>query len=507
MNVLIVEDDDLDAEATERMLRRSGEKDLSVTRVDTLVAGLTALQKQPESLVLLDLGLPDSQGLDTVRRVIVTAPKATVIVQTGMADDRMGIDALEAGAQDYLVKGRLEPELLARAMRYARERKSAENKLRGVNEELGKVLEELRETQAQLVGQERLNAIGQMACGIAHDFNNTLTPILGAVDCLIADPGSWSNLEGTRDMLETIRRSAEDASAIVRRFHVFYQPAISPELEESVSVSQLLRDAAEYGGNQVVEQGKPGIKVRANELPGISIRGIKRELDQVLQNLVLNAVEAIPETGVIRLEATVEGDRVVLLVEDDGPGMPDAIANHCFEPFVSAKGDAGAKGLGLTMVYGAVQHQHGSIEVSSGEGGGTRFTIRLPATEPGGAATAEAAASKILFVDDDEPIRQIAEKMLNLEKQPVTMCASAEEAWDRFREEDFELVITDWSMPGMSGGELAHRIRQTKPDQRVILMTGFGDAVYQQGSEPPEVERVIAKPLRMATLRKLLEPR
>jgi CheY-like chemotaxis protein/anti-sigma regulatory factor (Ser/Thr protein kinase) len=255
--------------------------------------------------------------------------------------------------------------------------------------------------------------------------------------------------------------------------------------------------------NQAQGEGRT-IRVETS-LPAIApIAGEPAELREALTNLIFNAADALPDGGTIRIEARDEGEWVALEVRDTGTGMTEEARRRCLEPFFTTKGEQGT-GLGLAMTYGIVQRHLGTIAIESAPGRGTAVTIRLPArAEP----TADAASApppparlRVLAAEDEPAVRELIAAYLAADGHVVELAPDGRAALEKLREDGFDLVITDRSMPGMSGDQLAAAVKQVNPATPVILLTGFGDLMESAGERPPGVDLVVGKPVTLQKFR------
>ena len=382
--------------------------------------------------------------------------------------------------------------------------------LQDANQRLEAALVEVQRSQEEIIKHERLSALGQMVSGIAHDFNNALMPIVGLSSYFLSDPNALNNPDQFRTDLEDIMRSASAAVDVVRRLREFYRPEDALDTT-SVSLSKLV--------DQVVLLTEPAWKVQA-EAEGRRIRVVndigdippipanEPRLREALVNLVLNAVDALPNGGAIRLSATCDAETVNLRISDTGSGMSDEVRKRCFEPFFTTKGKRGS-GLGLAMVYGIVTRHGGQITVESEKDKGTTFTIRLPLTqrppslpeeEPQTPMGVSTAVFNVLVVDDEEWARVLIRRFLTLKGHTVLTVASGREALDTFRREPVDLVITDRAISDMSGDRIATEIKRLSPTTPVIMLTGFGDIMEVRREKPADVDYVLGKPVTPAQL-------
>jgi len=389
-------------------------------------------------------------------------------------------------------------------------RHQAEAQSRESADRLELALKELKQTQKQLVQQERLHALGQMASGIAHDFNNTLMAITGFTELLLTHPETLDNKPKVVSYLKTMATAAKDAASVVKRLNEFYRHREEGEVFPPVDVAKLLQQAVSLTQPKWKDQAQASgvsIDVQLDVAEVAPVAAHESELRECLINLIFNAVDALPRGGRVTVGCRMEGDAVVIEVADTGAGMSEEVRKRCFEPFFSTKGQRGT-GLGLAMVFGIIQRHQGMVDVQSDLGRGTRFQIKLPAlrrisdqcgdTEILGR---RARPLNVLVVDDEPVVRQILSEYLNTDGHTVVTANDGLEALQRFAEQHFDLVLTDRSMPHMSGDHLADAIKQVDPGRPVVLLTGFGDMMKATGQKPKGVDVVMSKPVTLNGLR------
>lgn len=429
----------------------------------------------------------------------------------------LGLGVLIVGfaASLFISKGLSEPvdKIVAGSVENLTRRQRAETDLRRANRELEKALSDLKAAQEQMIQQERLRAIGQMASGIAHDFNNTLTPILGFSDLLLEKPGLLDDRAQTRRFLGLLRTSAQDAANVVTRLRQFYRPLEKDEEFPVIDLNAIVTQAISLTEPKWRRQAQASgvtIQVESKLQPVPPVVGDESGLREVLTNLVFNAVDAMPTGGLITLETAAEDGQAVIRVRDTGAGMTEAVRQRCLEPFFSTKGEHGT-GLGLSMVYGIIERHRGKVEVQSAPGQGTTFVIRLPLADPTAViavAPFEAkptASLRVLVVDDEAPVREVISAYLRAEGHTVTTATSGREGLEQFRANSFDLVVTDRAMPDMSGDQMATYIKQIRPTIPVVLLTGFGALIEVTGSQPKDVDVVLSKPVTLTALRHTIE--
>ncbi|HEV7869349.1 MAG TPA: ATP-binding protein, partial [Chthoniobacteraceae bacterium] len=246
-----------------------------------------------------------------------------------------------------------------------------------------------------------------------------------------------------------------------------------------------------------------------SDLPDVPpIAGNAAELREVLTNLIFNAVDAMPDGGVIRVVTSHVGNEVTIAVSDTGIGMTETERARCLEPFFTTKGEHGT-GLGLAVVYGIIQRHGGAIEIQSQKGCGTTFLIRIPITAVEAATGPQSCpavdrALRILVVDDQEIIAELVAEYLKADGHFTATAVDSSEALAVFSHGVFDLVITDQSMPGMNGMQLAAAIKQISPEVPVILLSGFGEEMLDLASNANCVDLLLGKPVCAADLRRAL---
>jgi len=401
-------------------------------------------------------------------------------------------------------------QIVATSAENVTRRKQAEKDLREVNRELEKALVELKATQQQVIQQERLSALGQMAAGIAHDFNNTLMPILGFADVLLQNDAMLDDKAETRRCLEMLRTSAKDASSVVSRLREFYRPADSDEEFPIVDLAKLVQQAValtEPKWRGLTQARGITVDVQTNFKAYPIVAGDESALREVLTNLLFNAVDAMPQGGRVSVETSIENERAVVRVADTGTGMTETVRRRCLEPFFSTKGEHGT-GLGLSMVYGIVERHRGQLEIKSAIGKGTTFIIRLPLAQevPAAQSNREVAAKSnsalnVLVVDDEARSREVLMAYLQTDNHSVATASSGREALEKFRLRHFDLVLMDRAMPEMNGEQTARFIKQVNKNIPVILLTGFSGQIDADGAKPAAVDVVLNKPITLDALR------
>jgi signal transduction histidine kinase/ActR/RegA family two-component response regulator len=383
---------------------------------------------------------------------------------------------------------------------------------------------ELHRSQRHIIEQERLNAVGKMASGLAHDFNNALVPISGYAEMLLEHQDILQNPAKATKYLKLIMTGVEDAASVVSRLREFYRKREEGETYRPLSLNKMVEQAVALTRpkwrDEALGSGRT-ILVEADMRPVPRILGSESEIRELLTNLIFNAVDAMPEGGMIRIRtgireaAAPDGPRqpaapteVFLEVSDTGTGMTEEVRRRCLEPFFSTKGERGT-GLGLPMVYGIVKRHRGTMDIESTVGKGTTFIVLLPAdtsqTIEVAAGTAAPGAPLHVLVVDDEPIaRDVLTEYLTGDGHTVETAVNGRDGFEKFKAGQFAVVITDRAMPEVGGDQLAAMVKEASPTTPVVLLTGFGDLMNAAGERPDGVDLVVKKPIRLATLREVL---
>ena len=513
ISILIVEDNELDAFLIRNAFQAAtdaGQGDRFVCHwALTLAEARDHIARQHFDLIIADLFLPDSQGLDTLSAIRAAAQCSAVIVVTAANDRKSATEALRIGAQDFLVKGEFTFPSLERAARYALDRKAfAEERQRDQSER--------DQLQDQLRHAQRMDALGRLAGGVAHDFNNLLTVILGHATMLhngMLDPAECT------ESLHEIQRAGERASRLTGQLLAFsrQQPATPKVLNLNSMIHDMERTIARLIGEDI----EVGTHLSSAIL---NVRIDPGHVEQILMNLAVNARDAMPEGGVLTIRTVpieveaemrrqrpyVQGGRYVQLsFSDTGIGMDEAVRARIFEPFFTTKEPGKGTGLGLSTVYGIVKQADGYIWCTSVRGLGTRFDILLPATEAPeehmlvvSGEHAIAAGERILVVEDDPSLRAIVLRTLRDAGYTPVEAVNGTEALRiaERHDERIDVLLTDMVMPGIKGRELAQRISALRPDIQVVYMSGYtDDAVVHRGALPKH-HHFLQKPFRGAEL-------
>jgi len=510
LRVLHVEDSESDSALVMRELRRGGFEP-RVERVDTRAAFKDALREKDWDVIISDYALPSYNGAAALADTQESGKDIPFILVSGTIGEETAVDAMRAGAHDYVLKnrlGRLAPAV-ARELHERKERgarRVAEDALRDSERRLridvterkqaeagrARAEEALLQSEQQLRQSQKMEAVGRLAGGVAHDFNNVLSVILSYSEMLLADlkPG-----EPIRDDIEEIRKAGRRAAALTRQLLAFsHQQVLDPKVidlnEVLVSMDNMLRRVLGEDVNLVVLPTQALGRVRVDP----------SSIEVVMMNLVVNARDAMPTGGTLTIKTTnvmlddayarahlgaKPGPHVMLAVTDTGTGIDEAILARVFEPFFTTKAIGQGTGLGLSTVFGVAQQSGGSVWVESKLGVGTTFKLYLPRVDAAidGARVTESPPSSlrgsetILLVEDDDQVRVVARGILARNGYSVVDARSAGEALLHSEKHPgtIHLLLSDVVMPQMSGPELANRISSARPDMKVLCMSGCTD--------------------------------
>jgi PAS domain S-box-containing protein len=383
------------------------------------------------------------------------------------------------------------------------------------------VEQQRRHLEQQLRQSQKLEALGTFAGGVAHDFNNILGAILGFGERALSLLG-----EGTseRRYVEQVMKAGDRARLLVERILTFSRSGMTARV--AVDVRSVVAEAIGLLKATLPE----GITLEVQlEDEDLFVLGDPTHLHQVIMNLCGNAVHAMPDRGVLGVGlkrmhldvprtlshgAASEGNYVQLSVADSGVGIPADVLERMFNPFFTTRKAGEGTGLGLSLVDGIVREYGGAIDVETAVGKGTRFLVYLPLTDavparasPGSETLPHGEGQVVLLVDDEETLVTLGEEVLaGLGYEPVGFQSSVA-AWQALQQEPerFDVVVTDQTMPDMTGLGLVARIRTLRPDLPVILCSGFSTPALEEAAREAGVLAVLRKPLRQAELAVALE--
>jgi two-component system, cell cycle sensor histidine kinase and response regulator CckA len=489
IRILHLEDNRKDAELLRALLAEDG-LTCEIVRVESRGEFESSLNQDGFDLIISDFTLPSYDGLSALALARARCPDVPFIFFSGTIGEETAIDAVTSGATDYVLKHR--PARLVSAVKRA---------LRELQErvERKRTEEALRQTEGQLRQSLKMEAMGRLAGGVAHDFNNMLTLILGYSQIVLNALGKDNPL--SQDVLE-IKKAGERSAGLTRQLLAFsrrqvLQPKVLDLNGVVTNFESMLR--------RVIGED---VTLRTVLSPGLGcVKVDAGQMEQVIMNLVVNARDAMPNGGTLTIEtANVELDEafvlkhkpmapgryVMLAVSDTGCGMDYETQAHIFDPFFTTKELGKGTGLGLSTVYGIIKQSDGYIWVDSEPGQGATFKIYLPhakevaeTVEPDAISVPRPrGVETILLVEDEKGVRAMIRHILKQEGYTVLEAGNSQEAFQHAdqHKDAIHLMVTDVVMPGMGGREVAERIKSSRPDMKVLFVSGYtGDAIAHHG--------------------------
>ncbi|MBX9657436.1 MAG: response regulator [Nitrospiraceae bacterium] len=484
LRLLQLEDNTVDAELILATLNEGGIP-CETSRVDRRDTFVDALKAGKIDLILADYSLPGFDGITALSLAQQLRPDIPFIFVSGTLGEELAIDAMHRGATDYILKqrlGRLVPSL-QRAIRELQER-----------QERARVEEALRQSEKQLRQAQKMEAVGRLAGGLAHDFNNLLTVIMGHAQVLLNE---METEHPFRAKVEEMQKAGDRAATLIRQLLTFSRK--QPSTPKVLSVNPLITNFETMMRRLIGEDLELTLALAPQDL---RISADPAQIEQVLMNLVVNARDAMPKGGRLRIEtAQVEltkmpmyhvqlpalGTFVKISVSDTGTGMSADTLTHIFEPFFTTKEEGKGTGLGLSTVFGIVTQSGGGLDVTSRIGQGSRFDVYFPSVRSNLDPTASDQTPRssnrggetILLVEDDASVRDLVRDELKKLGYRVLESKNGLEACLVATQQigNYQLLLTDVVMPGMNGTELAQHLRILKPDLRILFISGYADDV------------------------------
>lgn len=503
LRVLIVEDLEDDYALVVRELARGG-YDVQAQRVETPAALKSACDSQQWDLVISDFSMPQFSGTDALNLVRARQPDLPFIFVSGTMGEETAVAAMKNGAQDYLMKGKLQRLVPAvqRELRDAEERR------------------ERKRLEVHVHQLQKFEAIGRLAGGVAHDFNNVIGAILGWAELGYgeAEPGSRAH-----ERFQKIRDQGKRAAKLTAQLLAFARRQVLQR--RKVNLNILVKEEVSFLEKVIGED----IEIQVLDAPDLRVTLVdSTQIDQVLMNLCLNARDAMPEGGKLIIETkNVEiddeycrshayarpGSYVLLCVSDNGTGMDAATVERVFEPFFTTKELGRGTGLGLSTVYGIVKQHGGFIYVYSEPGRGTSFRIYFQAEcgdhEPGDTASVQQplrGAETVLLAEDHDGLRESAQEMLQALGYSVVLASNGSEAFELFASnpDHIELVIMDVVMPLLTGPEAYSKMSALRPNLRVIFTTGYTSEAASLISLVDKGALILQKPFSLTSLSQMI---
>lgn len=484
LDILLIEDNPGDARIVELLLEESDLPQCNIVNCQTLGEGVNALMKKDFDVVLLDLSLPDSRGFETLQRLISAKPDVNVVVMTGYTDKALGLNAVKAGAQDFLMKGGFDAEILTKTLRYAIERKNVLIKLAAA-------------TRAREVAEESARMKEQFIASISHEMRTPMNAIYGMSNLL-----AQTKLDSEqRSYIDSVRQSSEILLGVINDIL-----EISTLQNGKMSFESKDFDLHELMFNlvnvmQYKKDEKP-LEFQLNIDPSVSVtlKGDKLRLNQILFNIVGNAVKFTDE-GMVKIDVQLAEDHqdsIILrfIVQDTGIGMPADKVDTIFESFTRIRTKDRiyeGTGLGLAIVKNLVHLQEGRVWAESELGKGSTMFIELPfgksqtvvTIEKPMVETSQYQDSKkrifhLLLVEDHKMNQIVARKTLERQFDNITIqiAENGKECLEVLKKGNtFDIILMDIQMPIMDGTETVAYIRQYMPELKtpILAMTAHAN--------------------------------
>jgi DNA-binding response OmpR family regulator/anti-sigma regulatory factor (Ser/Thr protein kinase) len=510
LNILVVDDDKAMARSIESVLNTQRYK------VQTVHSALTALEKIKEGvfdLVLLDVMMPEMTGFQLIDALDRSNLDTYFIIMTGDSSMESAVEAIRRGASDYLKKPFEPDELLIRVENIIKQKQLRSEHIR--------VEGQKKQLEMELYQSQKMEAIGTLAGGIAHDFNNILSIILGNSELAL---DSLQELDPIRQNLEQIFTAANRAKEITYQLLSFCRKGDSKQ--HPLNLNTIIGESL-----KLMRASLPtNIEIRQNLLDGShAVLGDATQIHQIMINLCTNAAHAMQDKGG-RIEVSLKnvtlepshdaqykglppGNYIKMIVSDTGHGINPQIMDQIFDPYFTTKDVGKGTGMGLSLVRGIVKSHGGEIRVDSKPGEFTNINILLPVIDEAELATdgrsseiAPRGDEKVLIVDDEEMIVDILTQLLSqLGYQTVSMTDSSK-ALEAFRihPDAYDLVISDMTMPKLTGIQLAQKMRKIRPDIPIIICSGYSEQISIEKSKKYGIQAFIMKPVIMNDMAKTI---
>jgi signal transduction histidine kinase len=476
--MLIVDDEPRMTDSVKAILERPG---CEIETSNSSAEALALLETGVYDVAVLDVGMPGLTGYEILDRLDREEVQTVFIIMTGDASLDSAIDAIRRGASDYVRKPFEPDELLIRVGNACKQKQLKDERRQIEDEKLG--------LERQLRQSQKMEAIGTLAGGIAHDFNNILSIILGNTEMVRA---AIPEEDEAQDYLEKVLTASIRAKEMINQLLSFTRKTESERipLELKTIISESLK---------LLRASLPTKILIRTRLPDGSfvVRGDSTQIHQIMINLCTNAAHAIDATGGV-LEVSLDsvsldpaeaashalepGPYVTLTVSDTGHGIDPSIRDRIFDPYFTTKGAGEGTGMGLAVVHGIVKNHGGAIEVFSEPHVKTEFRVFLPIidveavqTKHVGEGVLPTGKERILLVDDEEMVADIVSQMVSKLGYRVDACTDSVVALETFRkyQDRYDLVVTDMTMPNLTGKQLAGEMRQLRPNIPIILCSGI----------------------------------
>ncbi len=484
VQILLVDDERDQFEIMRRMLAKISGTHYHLEWTSEYDEGLKKMSENAYHVSIIDYRLGARTGIELLREARAKGSTGPIIVITGQGDLSTDLDAMQSGADDYLMKSEISPYNLDKSIRFALEKRRTEKVLVG--------------QQIKLAQAMKMSSLGEMASGIAHEINNPLAIVAGRT----AQLKRLLELEQVdkqkaRELLDELAETTDRMTRIVKTMRGFVRKEDTAASAEPVRLKAVVTDAVELC------QGKlrhAGAVLEIQDIPmDMAVTGHHSEILQVLLNAVCNAIEAVepqPERW-IKVEVAEAGDFLELLVSDSGPGIPQEVQDHMSEAFFTTK--ATGTGLGLSICRMIAERHRGYFKLLPGKKH-TTFALGLPRA----AAEAKRAGAirRILVVDDEPEIVKVLVSEFQRQGFDVLKAHDGIHALDVLLKTQVDLLVTDYNMPGIDGLTLYRKVRAAGGDRapKVIFITGYDPQTLRSKMSSDDGIYIFGKPFSVAAM-------
>lgn len=505
LRILFVEDSENDALLAIKAIEK-GNYSIEHEIVQTAEKMEESLKGKAWDIILCDHQMPRFTGFEALKIFKRSGLDIPFIIISGTIGEEIAVECLKAGADDYLMKGRLARLLPA----IERELREAKNRA------------ERKRLERELIQSQKLESLGTLASGIAHDFNNILAIILGYSD--LGERRSLAHQPELRKCFEAISLASRRGALLVSQLLTFARK--TETIFRPIDVNAVILEITMFFG----ETFPKTICISTNLDKSIPcIVADVTQLHQVFMNLCVNARDAMPEGGTITITTTVTENAAIrarfpgaaaqrymaITIADTGTGMDGETKRKIFDPFFTTKGPSKGTGLGLSLVHSIMENHRGMIEVESELGKGTAFHLYLPIEDsvPEDEEPAEArragmvrGTETVLLIEDEVLLIDMVQAALACNGYTVLLARDGEEGvamYSRHREE-IVAVLSDFGLPKLRGDEVANRIKAMDPKVKFVLISGFFDPEIRSRMAKTGVDRFLQKPFTFAELAECL---